>query len=126
MFERRKTTWKKLQKSTALRFSDWLSAGRLNADLVRVQQILAACIIRSLSTERDCEKFISRWHLVLTECDSPETFADWGNVLAYAHLHFLERYRRFYSTLLEMYKIGYLPMKWGAVRIVDVGSLFPS
>jgi hypothetical protein len=118
----RRETWRKLQRETAPKFLDWLDDGRRNTDLLHIQHNLTEFIIRHLSTKEDCEDFVLRWSSVLGRCNDPATYDDWFNILAYAHIHSLERYRRFYAVLTELYKIGQLPMKRWAIRILDVGT----
>lgn len=122
LFHTRRQTWRKLQRETAPKFLDWLDDGRRNTDLLRIQHNLTEFIIRHLSTKEDCRDFISRWSSVLRRCNDPATYDDWINILAYAHIHSLERYRRFYAVLAELYKIGQLPMKSWAIRILEVGT----
>ena len=115
-----KQTWRKLQRRSVSTFLDWLDAGRRNLDLLRIQQDLTKFIIQRLPTKQDCEEFVSRWPLVLGQCNEPRTFEDWFNVLAYAHVYSLYRYRRFYAVLTELYKIGDLPMKRRPIRVLDI------
>jgi hypothetical protein len=55
-------------------------------------------------------------------CNDPAIYLDAVNVKAYCHIHFLERYRRFYAALEQLYRAGQLPMKDGSLRVLDVGS----
>jgi hypothetical protein len=43
-------------------------------------------------------------------------------VEAYAYLHLLERYRRFWTVLMRLMEVGRLPLARTEVRLLDVGA----
>jgi hypothetical protein len=116
-------TWKKLQTQSAASFQAWLNAGRRDADIVRIQQTLTAFLLEQLSDRAEVRKFIAAWPCVMgSSCNDARTYLVYENVLAYCHIHFLERYRRFYQVLERLYEIGHLPMRDSEVRVLDVGT----
>jgi hypothetical protein len=90
--------------------------------MARVQSQLTEWVATGLGDARIAQEFVARWPLVLGRCNDPETYQDDLNVLAYCHIHFLERYRRFYAVLEQLYRTGRLPMKATGFRVLDVGS----
>jgi hypothetical protein len=120
---RSRPTWRQIQLQTREAFTHWLDAGRRNADVTKVQTTITNFLIASVRDAAAVERFVEGWKPVLgSGCNEPDTYHQFDNVLAYCHLHFLERYRRFYQVLERLYAAGYMPLKDDRVRILDVGT----
>jgi hypothetical protein len=64
MFRQRQTTWWKVQEGTAPTFSNRPNVGRMNADLLRIQQNLTQFIVLGFFTEGVkffCWRKLDRW-----------------------------------------------------------------
>lgn len=59
---------------------------------------------------------------VLQNCDNNEIYDRPEVVLAYAHIHFLERYHRFWDVLLILLRVGVLPLPKKQLDVLDIGT----
>ena len=75
-----------------------------------------------LAQPESCQHFVDSLPKALQECDDPSTYQDPMAVEAYAYLHLLERYRRFWTVLMRLMEVGRLPLARTEVRLLDVGA----
>lgn len=123
MERKRTSTWKRLLHNHGLRFLEWLNQGdyQLNA-FQKLAEDLEKYLVHHILTDKvKCEKFASKLTDVLTRCD--ENIYDKCLVAeAYAFVHLLERYRRFWAVFIEMTTKQVLPMSDEGVDVLDVGT----
>jgi len=64
---------------------------------------------------------VNNFSTVLSKCDN-DIYHTFPVAVAYAHIHLLERYRRFWKILLEMLNHNCLPMRSNGVEVLDIGT----
>ncbi len=69
-----------------------------------------------------CEQFANCIPDVFTNCDDPHMYEQYMAAQAYAHVHLLERYRRFWDVLISLLEAAVLPMSEKNLQVLDVGT----
>jgi SAM-dependent methyltransferase len=123
------TTWKRLLRENAESFIAWSQESGAKLRCFRrlaigLERYLFRFVLGGGSSPEAttvCDEFLHRLPDVLGRCDEPiydtPLAAD-----AYAFVHLLERYRRFWRVLEEMTRAGLLPMRERGIDILDVGT----
>jgi hypothetical protein len=115
-------TRRKLQRESSALFGQWLDDGRRAADFRRTQEAFSSFVIGLIDTPDAAHRYIEALPDAFAACNNAATYEDESKILAYASLHFLERYRRFYKVLENLFRIGRLPMRVHGVRLLDIGA----
>jgi hypothetical protein len=115
-------TWRQLQRESSALFGQWLDGGRRAADLQRTQEVFSSFVVGLIDTPATARRYIEALPDAFAACNNAATYEDESKVLAYASLHFLERYRRFYKVLENLFRIGRLPMRVHRIRLLDIGT----
>jgi hypothetical protein len=115
-------TWRKRQRDSSTLFGQWLDSGRRAADLRRTQEAFTAFLLSRIRTPEDARHYIEALPDAFAACNNVATYEDESKIIAYASVHFLERYRRFYKVLENLFRIGRLPMRARGVRLLDIGT----
>lgn len=74
-----------------------------------------------LVSREACQAFVSRVPDVMKRCDEDIYDEPWA-APAYAYVHLLERYRRFWHVLVELTRARVLPMGDDSIDVLDVGT----
>lgn len=122
-------TWKKLLLEHAPAFLKWLKSNRIQqTSFSKLAKDLETYLFKfSLHknfyyTKREaCEIFTSNLPVVLSNCDE-DIYDDPFVADAYAYVHLLDRYRRFWDVLTALTVAGVLPMKDDGIDVLDVGT----
>jgi len=69
-----------------------------------------------------CEQFANCITDVFVNCDDPHMYEKYMAAQAYAHVHLLERYRRFWDILICLLEAAVLPMSEKGLQVLDVGT----
>jgi hypothetical protein len=132
--QKRTISWKQLQNLHKQEFLIWLDEnGRLLNLFKKLAEDLERYIMMSLtptSVERElglttddkCRKFIERIPGVFSNCDDLQMYDKDLAALAYAHVHLLERYRRFWDVLICLLNASVLPLSDKGIEVLDVGT----
>lgn len=75
-----------------------------------------------LSPTYFCEHFANCIADVFTHCDDPHMYERYMAAQAYAHVHLLERYRRFWGVLICLLEAAVLPMSEKKLQVLDVST----
>lgn len=104
-------------------FLAWLSDNAILAEKFSTcATVLSESMLSAISTAEDARRVWDGVPRALSHCDPETMHEDWGVVLAYAWLHFLERYVRTWKALEHLVHECCLPMASKGVRALDVGS----
>ena len=118
-----KRGWSKLMADEGPDFIAWLADNSVLRNKITIHaKAISQLISAEIDTEIAGREF---WHGVprALSHECPDTMhEDWGIVLAYAWLHFLERYARTWSALVYLVEEYRLPMGRYGVRALDVGA----
>lgn len=127
---RRNAPWKQVIREYGRGFVQWANENgvayrffdALASDLERyLLNALSACSRYEMDEQECYQEFVAAIPKVLARCD--DNIYDHVLVAeAYAYVHLLERYRRFWSLLVELTKHGILPMRDTGVEVLDVGT----
>lgn len=131
--QHRSMSWRRLLNLHKLGFSAWLDEkgerlktfNKLAEDL---EHYINMCLTigpfyeRNLPTAYLCEQFANSVPSVFTNCDDPQMYEQYMASLAYAHVHLLERYRRFWDVLMCLLNAAVLPMSDKGLEVLDVGT----
>lgn len=127
---KRKTAWKMLIREHSNSFLQWMDSNQIafrcfDSLATDIDKYLLNRLLRWQYAEIDEQqfllKFVSAIPEVLAHCD--ENIYDGLLVAdAYAYVHLLERYRRFWAVLVELTKHGLLPMRDTGINVLDVGA----
>src|ERR1700733_502123 len=122
----RAMTWRQLLKKHASEFLEWLeSSGKRFEYFDRLATALEVFLLHHVLVEgREASAvsndFAQALPLVFANCNEP--IYDKPFVAeAYAFVHLLERYRRFWAVLEALMKAGTLPMRDSGIDVLDVG-----
>ena len=115
-------SWKRRLRQYSTPFADWLNhTDRRRHSFETTANYIEQFILDNLTEEATCRDFAAALPLCLKHCDE-NIYKNMGVTLAYAHLHFLERYHRFWDVLLTLLHAGILPMRHKGVNVLDVGT----
>lgn len=102
-------------------FSQWLEASSCRLICFRRLAVrLELYISDHLASISDPASFAEALPVALKACDE-DIYGCPATVLAYAHLHLLERYRRFWALLEQLVGEAVLPLRTKGISVVDVG-----
>lgn len=120
---RRKASWKKLLGKHAYGFLSWVEENGIRSQaFLKLAADLEGYLLQSILVTREaCEIFVSQLPAVLERCDE-DIYNEPLVPQAYAHVHLLERYRRFWDILVELTKARVLPMRRDGIDVLDVGT----
>lgn len=127
---KRSSPWKKVVREYGPAFVEWVDANgvgfrlfdKLASDLERyLLDVLHACTHSEVGEQQCYEEFVAAIPKVFACCDE-DIYNQPLVAEAYAYVHLLERYRRFWSVLVELTKRGILPMRDSGVEVLDVGT----
>ena len=91
-------------------FCAWIEEERVRLrHLAELQSTLENLLKHELADEAACKTFVESLPAVIERCDDLK-YRHFSDVLAYAHVHFLERYWRSWDVLLALMKAGALPI----------------
>jgi hypothetical protein len=119
----RRRSWKQLLGQHGPGFIKWarenqIRSGAFNRLAADLERYLLDTILVSPEA---CRAFACQLPAVLERCD--EDIYDYPLVApAYAYMHLLERYRRFWQVLVELTTACALPMGDGGISVLDVGT----
>src|SRR5712692_4316944 len=129
--QKRETTWRKLLNLHQEEYRIWLDKDEKRFQIFdKLAEDLERYVITSLqpgpyddiSIDDLCKRFVHRIPDVLGNCDNANMYDEDMAALAYAHVHLLERYRRFWDILLRLLKEAVLPMSENELEVLDVGT----
>jgi hypothetical protein len=104
-------------------FLDWLDVDRIVLSgvdaLARSLEELLSRRLDSLDAQRD---FVAALEPATSRCDDPASYEMPRFVEAYAYLHLLERYRRFWDVYQHIARAFAMPLRSWAVDVLDVGT----
>src|SRR5215211_176573 len=104
-------------------FQAWSAQRNLPASRIAgLGSVLLEHFHEVLAQPESCQHFVESLPKALQECDDPSTYQEPMAVEAYAYLHLLERYRRFWTVLMRLVEVGRLPLARTEVRLLDVGA----
>jgi len=104
-------------------FQAWSAQRNLPASRIAgLGSVLLEHFHEVLAQPESCQHFVESLPKALQECDDPSTYQEPMAVEAYAYLHLLERYRRFWTVLMRLMEVGCLPLARTEVRLLDIGA----
>jgi hypothetical protein len=131
--QKRTSSWRQLLKQYKTEFLEWLEGnGQRLSMFNKLAEDLERYLFKCLTPDSNyngsskqylCLTFIDCIPDALSKCDEKgiydekEMFAP-----AYAHIHLLERYRRFWDVLLCLLEVGVLPMSDKELEVLDLGT----
>jgi hypothetical protein len=117
----RRSGWRLLLRRHQGDFVEWLNTTKIRQHFFeKISACLEQFLLGALNEVDDYDAFANSIVPALNNCN--KNIYDWQVVLAYAYLHFLERYHRFWDVLLELFNAGILPMRHDGIDVLDVGS----
>ncbi len=121
MTQNRSASWVKIFRDHNIAFQRWLEQTRVRQkNFEKISDCLEKFIIDSLHNSEKCRTFAQC--LIPALRNSKAVYSRPEGIIAYTHLHFLERYHRFWDVCLELLKAGVLPMRDSGIDILDVGT----
>lgn len=129
--QKREFTWRRLLKLHGQEYRAWLDENEKRFQIFnKLAEDLEYFVINSLkprpyehaSTDDLCKMFVDCIPDVLGKCDDAQIYEQYMAALAYAHVHLLERYRRFWDVLLRLLDQAVLPMSRNELEVLDVGT----
>lgn len=121
MTQNRDASWKKIFQDCNVPFQGWLEQTKVRqTNFEQISDCLENFIIDYLDNPEKCRAFAKC--LIPALQNSRIVYSHPEGVIAYTHLHFLERYHRFWAVCLELFKAGVLPMRDSGINILDVGT----
>jgi hypothetical protein len=123
MDKKRRISWKRLLKRHGPGFFSWLDSSRsrsiaFDALATALEEYLKSVLVDPAT----CRLFWEAIPHVRAGCDISDTYERPLAAEAYAYVHLLERYRRFWDVLLHITHSAVLPMSDGGVSVMDVGT----
>jgi hypothetical protein len=110
-----------LWRSNAEAYLSFLDAeGSPSASFSCLERALKAYLLWRMNRFDTWAAFGSALPTVLKNCDR-EIYNSMENVLAYAHVHMLERYLRFWEVCRALVTAGVLPLRAKGIAVLDVG-----
>jgi hypothetical protein len=117
----RQRSWKSLLLENRDPFLDWIEKRKIRETYFEKNaEILERFILNQLQDPQQCEQFLQSLIPALKNYDA--VYEQWYGVLAFTHIHFLERYHRFWEVMTALLKGGVLPLRDRGVMILDVGT----
>src|SRR5260370_38001768 len=98
--QQRTTTWRQLLKLHGSEFLTWLEKNELRLKVFNKlaedleYYVKMSLMPNSYGEDLNVRSFIECIPSIYSNCDDPQTYQQEFAVLTYAHVHFLERYRR--------------------------------
>jgi len=129
--QKRNITWSRLLKLHGQEYRTWLDENEKRFQIFnKLAEDLEHYVIESLkprpyedaSTDDLCKMFVYSIPDILGKCDDAQIYEQNMAALAYAHVHLLERYRRFWDILLRLLDQAVLPMSDNELEVLDVGT----
>jgi hypothetical protein len=124
----RQKSWRRLMLAHGSQFVQWLGTSGyrwlcFDRMATTLEQYLLNWSLRTDSPtfKLDAEAFLCQLPRVLSRCDEP-IYDDPWTADAYAYIHLLERYRRFWRALELLVDAAALPMREKPIHVLDVGS----
>ncbi len=126
----RNLSWKQIVRAHSKVFIKWIETSgaryrffdKLASDLERyLLYVLADDYYEQYSARERCEAFASNIPKVLSRCDE-DIYDEPLMADAYAYVHLLDRYRRFWDVLIELTRGNLLPMRDSGIEVLDVGT----
>ncbi|MFC1714629.1 hypothetical protein ACFL6S_13260 [Candidatus Poribacteria bacterium] len=133
--KKRSTTWKQLIRQQGPGFLAWLESSEFRLTAFRelannLKEYLLNFVLNQSPVYQEqnkqinkesCELFVSNLPLVLSRCDD-DIYDNSLVADAYAYIHLLERYRRFWSVLIELTNALALPLSDQGINVLDIGT----
>lgn len=121
MTQNRLISWTRIFREHNVTFQRWLEEiGIRQRNFIKISNCLEKFIIDSLDNPENCRAFVQC--LIPALRNSKTVYLRPEGIIAYAHLHFLERYHRFWDVCIELLNAGVLPMRDGGIDVLDVGT----
>jgi hypothetical protein len=116
-------SWKWLLREYGLALLAWTESSQiLSQSFFKLAADLEDYLLEDvLVCPQACKTFVGRLPDVIDRCDE-DIYEEPLVAPAYAYVHLLERYRRFWSVLVELTKGRVLPMADDGIDVLDVGT----